>query len=90
MVYTGIVQRVGMARYSWRTHQLEVRAPGFFERTTVGDSHQASTACASPVTFADDVACFGVTQEEVTLVEKRAGWTRCCTGPAGPRRPGAG
>ena len=69
----------------------EVRGPGFFERTTVGDSiKRQRRVCLTAVTFTDDVAYSGVTRQAVRLVGRRAGWTRYCTCPAGPRRPGAG
>jgi len=42
---------------------LEVRAPGFFERTTLGDSISVNGVCLTAVTFTDDAAFFGVMQE---------------------------
>jgi hypothetical protein len=91
MVYTGYGAAIGYGLVLVAHAPAgEVRGPGFFERTTAGDSIKRQRRVRLPaVTKTDDVAYSGVTQQ-VRLVGRRAGWTRYCTCLAGPRRPGAG
>ncbi len=64
MVFTGIVTRVALAQYDVNTFKLCVKAPGFFEKSSIGDSVCINGVCLTIEELdADNSALFGVMQE---------------------------
>jgi diaminohydroxyphosphoribosylaminopyrimidine deaminase/5-amino-6-(5-phosphoribosylamino)uracil reductase len=84
MVFTGIVTRVGIARYLPQSFELEVKAPGFFERSTIGESVSVNGVCLTITEFTADVARFGVMEEtrQRTTLADNTEWTEVNLEPA--------